>query len=443
MSDFECPPYSKAGFITADSDDDNAIVTGLAFSPRGDQLAVSSMSESAAYARVYSVSDLTLRWTHSLSKVEASCLIWHSSSKSVIIGNQEGDVQSASLDTSEPNDPKMNWGAGETRAFAISGNLLAVGCEACVSILEMGSHRSSTWHSRKDVHFVGDEAGSGELDLRPAGLAFTRNAKLLVVTYEFEGIVIYDAVTAEPVHRVRTLEPCCSSALSPRDNKLFVVNQDEILDVYTINGAKSGHEASLNLSAGMGTVSMFVPILCVHGGAGVLVGGMLGVVRILSATPRTKYGATLQTYRTDTGNKAIQEIVMHNLAQWIDNLFNDFQGYVYAPASRRHYIAFGTADDEWKNGVTIFVTEPQPSTIRQTGSRVWKFLRGLSYVFLAVFLVASICLGILCMVQLCWGSLSLDTLIPFSARLRNRGRTPPSRGRQPQVNRRHDQYWLI
>ena len=94
----------------------------------------------------------------------------------------------------------------------------------------------------------------------------------------------------------------CSSALSPRDDKLFVVNQDDGLDVYTIGASTIAHEASSSVSSGVGDVGVFVPILCVHGGAGILVGGMLGVVRILSAASQARYGAVLQTYRAENGN---------------------------------------------------------------------------------------------------------------------------------------------
>lgn len=81
------------------------------------------------------------------------------------------------------------------------------------------------------------------------------------------------------------------------------MNQDEGLDVYALTGSRVVHETSLSISSGVGSVGVFVPILCVHDGAGILVGGLSGVVRILSAE-HSKYGATLQTYRGETGNSA-------------------------------------------------------------------------------------------------------------------------------------------
>ena len=105
-----------------------------------------------------------------------------------------------------------------------------------------------------------------------------------------------------PVSSVTLASGSC--ALSPLNGKLFVVNQEQAIDIYTIISSRIAYETSMvvDLDTWAGSVNMFVPIAFVHDGAGIMIGSTSGVVRVLSAAFGTKQGSTLQTYRAEDEN---------------------------------------------------------------------------------------------------------------------------------------------
>ncbi|KZV63957.1 hypothetical protein PENSPDRAFT_691189 [Peniophora sp. CONT] len=374
----ECPLYRKASALPADPDDDSAIITALAFSPAGDLIAVASCGESASFLRVYATDSCLLVRISSLKSadatglahaVEATCLVWHPSAKAVIVGDDRGGVRSVSMVSAESEGPLLNWGGGEIRGFAIAGNLLAISSPEWASTSFMPTYQCGVWRDRIVMQFPEDANGSYVPDRSPVGMSFGSGSDILVVTYETEGIILYNARSGQAIHHIRSVDhPCGSSALSPSGNKLFAMNIHDGLDVFIIDGVNSRYETSMQFTRGSG-VNMPVPIAFIHGGSAIMLGS------------------------TDA---RIQEI-----------------DYTYSTVTSRHLIAFGTADDNSTNQVEIYETEKRFSTIAQRARTLAKVLQGTLYVVTAALLLVCLVLGLLSLIQICTGRLSAQMLLDF------------------------------
>ncbi|VDB95793.1 unnamed protein product [Peniophora sp. CBMAI 1063] len=342
------PTYSRFEILPVSSGAEGqvALVTAIAFCHRGDFLAVASVRYDGQTAigliQVYAMNDsLSIKRAVNIP-AHPTVLVWYKNI--LIIGDRTGDVTLINCDSfgRESDDEQENWAGGEIRAIAISGNCVALGTPLGVYIAKLRMrpwYRSVAWYDRKVARFPGPSTPSQKHC--PVSLSFTSERDLLVVTYERDGIVLFDPRTGSAIHRIPAASDMIgSSALSPRNDLLAATNLEGGIDVYALEGDMSRYDYTLPLQRK--GLNRAIPILFIHEGSGMLVGSTHGVARVLSSR-----GSIMQLFTVDSQQALVQEI-----------------GYVML--GRRHYMAFGTADANGQNVVAIYRSQEQATSSRIT-----------------------------------------------------------------------------
>ncbi|VDB87542.1 unnamed protein product [Peniophora sp. CBMAI 1063] len=370
------PTYAKHEVLPVPSDPEGhvASVTAIAFSRRGDFIAIASVRHTTqgdnGLIQVYAMDDvLSIKRAVNIP-AHPTALVWYKSV--LIIGDRTGDVTLIDCDYLEPEAEhnQENWAGGEIRALAVADNYVALGTPAWVQIAKLRArswYRAGAWYDRRVVQFPSSAASALRVEQHsPVALDFTSDCSILVVTYERDGIV-------------------GSSALSPRASVLAATNLSGGIDMYTLDGQNPKHDRTLPLKRT--GVNRAIPIVFIHDGAGILVGSTHGVARVL-----TSRGNLMQYFAVDAEQNLVQEVA-------------------YAVSGERHYMAFGTADSSGANVVAIY--RSHETSLRITGRKIKETVISALSIMTVLFLLLVVFLGTLSLWRWYSGDGGRDTWVPM------------------------------
>ncbi|KAI0375848.1 WD40 repeat-like protein [Pilatotrama ljubarskyi] len=245
----------------------------VAFSYRGTYIVTTGVRDCTAY--VWRVADQILLHKYTSSSAILS-LAWHAESEDAFLcGTQEGSIASISVG---PND--LNLGGFWAHHFPVEhlevrGGWLASGAVREVAVWRL---KHSTWVHVVDLPEPPRSSLNDGREVLVTGIHWTKSrthASLLLVTFMFHGISIFDGNNWSAVRHIPLEGPIAHASVSPDGTTIAISNMVSGFDLYDLTS-----QAALRSFAHPVTTLRAVPVLFVHGGHALLGGSTVGKVHL-------------------------------------------------------------------------------------------------------------------------------------------------------------------
>ncbi|KAI0371020.1 WD40 repeat-like protein [Pilatotrama ljubarskyi] len=248
-------------------------VAAVAFSYRGTYIVTAGVQDCTVY--VWRVADQKLLHTYTSSSAILS-LAWYAESEDTFLcGTHGGSIASISL---RPHD--LNLGGFWAHRFPIEhlkvrGKWLASGATQEVAIWQL---KHDTWVHVVDLPEPPHSSLNDNREVLVTGIHWTKSGthpSLLLVTFMFHGISIFDGNTWSAVRHIPLQGPIAYASISPDGTTIAISNMVSGFDLYDLTS-----QAALRSFTHPVTTLRAVPVLFVHGGHALLGGSTVGKVHL-------------------------------------------------------------------------------------------------------------------------------------------------------------------